>query len=170
VSKAGRVCPAVRDRIASDEWRAGDQIPTIRHTATLAAGGAWNCTIQGNFNLRSSPGGTSNQIGAALKKGDHVQILGWSRAIDGSSDIPWFEVITADGRTGWIINSAPGPNNSRIDYPTCNFKCDVRESEDSTLRQGAAQRRRGALRTSPDRFASLAPLRSSEELRKVACR
>jgi len=30
VSKAGRVRQAIRDRITSDEWRAGDQIPTIR--------------------------------------------------------------------------------------------------------------------------------------------
>src|SRR6266849_3904531 len=30
MSKVGRVRQAIRDRIASDEWRAGDQIPTIR--------------------------------------------------------------------------------------------------------------------------------------------
>jgi hypothetical protein len=97
-------------------------VPTAAPTAAPALATNFECTVQGNFNVRESPGNTFKTLGNPLKKGDKVTVLGWSDPVDGSSTQPWFKVVTADGRTGWTINSAMGPNNTRVDYPLCNFK------------------------------------------------
>jgi hypothetical protein len=79
----------------------------------------WECSLPGNFYVRDRPGRTYHPNGDPLKTGDRVSVSGWSKPTDNSSDLSWFRIAVADGRTGWIISAAT-IGDSRL-YLTCNF-------------------------------------------------
>ncbi len=89
-------------------------------TVVAASTKLWECSLPGNFHVRERPGNTYHVNGDPLHTGDKVKVSGWSKPTDNSSDLFWFRIAAADGRTGWMASAATIGDNTRL-YLRCNF-------------------------------------------------
>jgi hypothetical protein len=90
-------------------------IPTVAAASTKL----WECSLPGNFHVRERPGNTYHLNGDPLHTGDKVKVSGWSKPTDNSSDLFWFRIAAADGRTGWMASAAT-IGDTRL-FLRCNF-------------------------------------------------